>query len=330
MKRQGNKKARLIALITVAAVLIAGLGVWGVIEFRNAQTMNEARAYAVAVQQARGDADAARRVHQERIDEARESFDVMTAPLELLRARTELFDEGTVDAFAAAMVSLEELTDQPPETAIALKPPFDHANFDEVFVEQYRAASKAERQRLAAESEDLVRRLDDLARSLAAANDELDATVLASQRAAVVVAQDLPTRVNSIVADYPEAEESVVVALRDTSTVGGLDDDTDPADLAGEALVEHVNALQDHFIVYIEQADRVRDNHAEAVRAREEAERLAAEAAEAERRAAEAAAAGGGGGGAGGGGGGHEVQILCNVWQPDFFGGGSTLVLMPC
>lgn len=238
----------------------------------------------------------------------------MHTPLELMQTRSELFDEKTAGKFADALEELAEVAEESELTQVTIEAPFNDSSPDGGFVQAYREASAAKRGQLAEESEAVVERLLRVATTLERAHEPLLEVVDASQRAALAVAESLPDRAESIVTKYPEAEEAVVVAMRDTVADDAWD--VDNADIA-----QRMTALQERITAYIEHADRIRDNHEEAVKAREEAERRAA--------AAAAAAPSGGGGGSSGGGGGHEIVQMYNRLTVNF-DGSSYLSYVPC
>jgi hypothetical protein len=314
--QQRSKKSYFMTLVTVAAVLLAAAGTWGIISFSDAQLTEEARGYASAVQDARDIAEEATQSHLAHLEDARFAYETMHTPFELIQTRSELFSEETVGTFADALEELAEVIEDPEIAHVTLEVPFNHSGPDGDFVQAYREASTSQREQLAQESEAIVERLQRVATSLEGANGPLFEVVEASQRAALAVAESLPDRAESIVTKYPEADQAVVVALRDTVA-------DDAWDVDSEDIAQRMTALQQRVTVYIEHADRIRDNH-------EEAERRAAEAAEAERRAAAAAAPSGGGGeGASGDGGGYEIVQMCNRLTVGF-DGSSYLSYEPC
>lgn len=152
------------------------------------------------------------------------------------------------------------------------------------------------------------------------------AAALASTRAALLVAAaEAPTQAVTVVEQTgkaPDLADAVAASAQEVQDLQETDD---------------VALLLDRLEVYTAAAHTAQSQHDEAV----EAERVAAErAAAAEREAAaarEAAASrgssGGGGGGGGGSSGGGSIPpppMLCNRWMPDLWGGGGSLVLVPC
>lgn len=122
--------------------------------------------------------------------------------------------------------------------------------------------------------------------------------VLAARRAAVQIAEQLPAKVEELIKGHNEASTDTQDALRDVSSVEAFEEVSD------EMLQAKVNELQDHLIVYIESADKLKASHVKAVEEREAAEAAAAEAAAANR----------GGGGGGSGGGSSSGPSLCYRW----------------
>lgn len=302
--QQRSKRPVLITLITVTAVALAGAGAWAAVSYRDAQVSEEARAYAAAVHRAHEAAEVALETHLARVEDARGAYQAMATPLELVQTRSELFEEQNLEAFTAAMAAHSHAIAEPEVTAVPLDPLFSGANPDEEFVQAYRDAGGEERAQLAQASAEVVEDLEQLTVSLDEANEALAETSDTSHRAALALAQSLPERVDSLVAEYSEAEESVAVAMHDAVADGEWD-------LDAEDIAEQMRAVQDQLIVYIENADRLRGSHDEAVAAREEAERRAEEAA--------STRSGGGGG-----------VRMCNRFIPGLGGSPGYLALVPC
>ncbi|HLS34062.1 MAG TPA: hypothetical protein VK039_10780, partial [Brevibacterium sp.] len=296
--RSRKRRPRVIAAVTVAALVLAVAGAWGAMTVRDNRLTTEAQGYLHAVRVQERDARGALTAHADQVDAAQGSLEALEPSAEMLQARAELFDEGALEAFTAAMEVLTDASANPVAAQVQVNPLFD-ADAG-TFVDQYRSAPEEERQALAAMSEDQVRELEELARMFRDGDAELDEAVTGAESTALAIAQHLPDQATTIAADYPEAEEDALEALHtaaararadgkdeepehaqedeeesegaqadDDELEGGQADDDELATasagidggLAPAAVAEQIAALPDLLMVFIENADGVRDSH---------------------------------------------------------------------
>ena len=356
------KRPVLIAAITVAALVLAGAGVWGAITIRDNRLTNEAQGYLEAVWAQEQLTQAALSSHLEQFEDAQASLQALQPSEEMLQARPEMFDDEPVAGLTGALEVLTEAAASPVAEQVQVDALFD-ADAG-TFVEQYRSAPAEDRNALAASSQDAVGELRDLVQSIQVADADLDEAVTGAESAALAIVNHLPDRAATIAAEYPEAEDDVVHALH-TAAAGeqtgnapeaepGAEEDEEArehdeqagdnqgsdapandeevstasadggAELDPAVVAERIASLPELLIAFTESADDVRDSHERVLDERAAEEERARIAAE-EARAAEQRAQqnSSSGGGSGSSGG------VCTRFVPSLTGGGS-LVLVPC
>src|SRR5690625_790634 len=143
--RSRKRRPRVIAAVTVAALMLAGAGAWGAMTVRDNRLTTEAQGYLHAVRVQERDARAAQTAHADQVDAAQASLEALEPSAEMLQARAELFDEEALEAFTAAMEVLTEASANPAAEQVQVDVLFDPDAG--TFVDQYRAAPEEERDR---------------------------------------------------------------------------------------------------------------------------------------------------------------------------------------
>lgn len=312
---------KIVAFTVIALVLVGGGVTWGITLYRDAKLTEEAQAYVHTVSTARSDAEAARATHLQSREAAQASLGALQPSVDIIQSRTELFTSETLTPLTDTFAALSENVEYPATAEVVLTAPFDDPDFETLFVTQYRDAEPEHRVALAEQSDTTVEDLTEFTQLMNEADTELAALVIASQRAAVSLAQTLPDQAHTIASGHPEADETTVTAIHTAASVEGW------SEVSDAQLSERVAELQDRLIVYVESADRVSESHKAAVALREEAERQAAE--EARRQAAAAAQASAAASGSGSGSGSSKPR-MCNKVSPGFGGNAMSLRLVPC
>src|SRR5690625_6135796 len=136
------KRPVLIAAITVAALVLAGAGVWGAITIRDNRLTNEAQGYLEAVSAQEQLTQAALSSHLEQFEDAQASLQALQPSEEMLQARPEMFDDEAVAGLTGALEVLTGATASPVAAQVQVDPLFDAGSG--ALVEQDRAAPAEE------------------------------------------------------------------------------------------------------------------------------------------------------------------------------------------
>lgn len=220
-----SRRRLVIASVTVMALVLAGAGAWGVMTVRDNRLIEEAQGHLAAVRAEEQQAHTALAAHLELIDAGQAWLPDLETSEEMLQSRPELFDGEVQAAFTDALAVLTEATASPAAAQVRVDPLFDPASG--TFVEQYRSARADQREELARASEEAVGELRELARSLQAADAEIDEAMGGAETAVQALLADLPAQAETITADYPEAEEDAVLTLQAAASgeqAGGASD----------------------------------------------------------------------------------------------------------
>lgn len=313
-EKKPKTKFVIIAAVALVALTVTGGGIW---LYQDAKVTEEAEGLATQLSEARARSEIQIGLNVDLLAEVRQANEGMTPAAEILEGKPELFDAEQTANYLDAFESVGAHALQPDPTMPAFEAPFDAADFEQSFIEHYRQASSDEREAIRQEHAAIVAQLQDLDTELIDEGATMHMAVRGAHDTVTSLLDSLPTTAESLTAELDEASEEAITAAHAAAVF-------ESADPKSFSLV--LEELTEHLIVYVETVVKAQENHAEAVEARETAEREEAErkaAEEAERKAAEEAAA------AKSSNTDRTVQ-MCTRVSPGFGGAAMSLILVPC
>lgn len=305
--RQKKLSRGAITAIVLVALLVVGAGTaFGLHAYRDAQARSTAEALVESVVTERELAEAEHAEFLQRLNETQAAHEQLVTLTEMSQARADVFGSDSLTVFGESVATLESRLHEAVQPDTKLADQFSGSEWAETLIEDYRRATAVQRLTLETEVQqtvDALREAQSVGRSTSAYFVD---GVLQARRAAVQLAEQLPAKAEELIQAHNEAGSDAQEALREASSTVSFEEVSD------EMLQAKVDELQDHLIVYIETADKLKASHTTAVEEREAAEAAAAEAAAAEAaRAAEATRSQGSGAGGSGSSGGSS---LCYRW----------------
>ena len=280
-------RGRIIVIGIVVLLLVGGGTAVGLNAYRDARATEAAEALVESVMVQREQTDTELQEYADRLTESQEALDQLVPLHEMVQARADVFEGGSLAAFSETVTTLESKLGEASAPVADLAERFNDSSWGDTLVAEYRGANTEQRQHLETEVQQAIDALRDAQSAAQSTGEEIAESALTARHAAIQLTEQLPAKADELITGHAEASTDAQDALRASSSAQSFEAVTD------ETLHVKVDELLDHLIVYIESVDQVKASHTTAVEEREAAEAAAAAAA-----AAESAASSGGGGGA--------------------------------